>query len=414
MEIYYTPFKLGLWICLILFLLILAIIKTIFVDPVVSIYSAINSFTWNIFFNLAPILEDWVSIPNKIVRSSKLKLIFGLWIFEAIVLSQYYNSFYISSLLAPVPTQGISTFEHISDFKLEKENGKYYLAKVIEGILALRHESKNIYYQTFRILSAQSFFYFTRELPNNILVDDYGGNLKKCWDFNFLDSYKFPSELKNMLKCLKKSSFEPALKISSKLLFILSQFTKYYEFVPLKNRNQVIFDNARIVNLSLDMYDPLNDVSSFIEDELLKCNKTVLAINENSFNPELKYLTTNYPGIKFYTIEDAIAKGNDGLAFENAGNSKIVSYFKFFFQGGIYKYWVDRYYLITNYRRKIGTKQILQFIKKLSDVSALNLENCSFVTFFYIWLGCLILTILVFLVESETKYGKRWIFFVFL
>lgn len=123
LAIYYKPFETSLWMWFFLFVILLAVLKTIFVDKLTTIGETVTSIVSNVLFVLAPILEDCVEIPRKINEKSGLKLVLGLWLVEACILTNLYNSSLISDLLSPMPRESIKTFE---DLFLKCEKNKRF------------------------------------------------------------------------------------------------------------------------------------------------------------------------------------------------------------------------------------------------------------------------------------------------
>ena len=139
-----------------------------------------------------------------------------------------------------------------------------------------------------------------------------------------------------------------------------------------------------------------------IKKKITKCEKKSAYISySDEIELEMYFLGRNYADKNFYTGQDLIKKQSEGLLFYNALNTKIVSYYRWLVDSGIY----ERLEEEKLARRIKLRKNIRQNMQERKPKGVSSLEG-GLVTLFILCGALISLVVTVFTVECHTKSGR--------
>lgn len=135
-----------------------------------------------------------------------------------------------------------------------------------------------------------------------------------------------------------------------------------------------------IENRSVKLWS--DKIKFLIEEELIECGKSVYVDSESEISRYHLHLKKVFPFISMYVGSSAILGEYIGLKFECSNDSKVLKYFKYFFESGIYKYYSTNYIrnktlsMDKNISKKIKAKLIKtrnwKLGKKLNLLSSIH------------------------------------------
>lgn len=430
-AMYYKPFKTSLWTCFLLFITILAVLKTICVDKITTIGEIVISFIGNILYVLAPVLEDSVIIPNRIMQRFGFKLVLILWLLEACVLTNLYSSSLISDLLSPMPTESIQTFEDIilksennERFSLFDDTDKQYFSfnEIMKEILRIKKMGKINGFVISKMPNWQKRFdiilneeHVSPQIKESCFNDKIRYTLalqflklvkndvtiprKLAISITFLliseaNEYVIKSKYNNImyidfvilhlvpfayqsLLLMRKSSMKYNMQFTSPIVAL--NYSKYnYKYYD------IFWYTKEFKSFGSELYD------SLVEEELIKKGEFIHIDTVEKISQEYEYISKSYTKHEqkiFRGDFGDLISNNKAVPFLSTKNSMLAKYFQWFYESGCYFYFIKNNTGFNFGKRRTNTKIIkkLTNMNNIKDGKTLGLST-TFKTFFIIWL----------------------------
>lgn len=365
-KLYTNPFQWQVWVAVVVTIFIFTALTDTFVAKKLEKKETLSS----LFFYFGAFLEETSSLPSDILNATVFRIGVGPWILLSSILSNIYVSLILLGLNAPPPPTHFKTWESL----IQPSNSSCHNVKTILNywdcfikFATLEPDLNHKQFQGFSILSSPEF---------------------DTWEPNYYMYmrvlYKWSSAISQYSKMPK---FEKTPIVSPMEKMFLSLASPEFRWYPKKMLSLLKSgDNISRV-----------DIPSAIEEEIVECAKSVFFDTESEISRYHQHLQKKYPFISTYVGSNLIMKKFKYIEFSCPETSKILKYFKYFIESGIYNYYSLKYVRNkTASRNRNISDQIInktfksgkywEPVKKLSLASSVN--TLFIVVMVLIGIGC--------------------------
>ncbi|OXA49155.1 hypothetical protein Fcan01_15596 [Folsomia candida] len=259
-----------------------------------------------LWFILANIFDEGTHIPRRLENQEFFRILISGWILMVVILTNCYSGLMISDLNSPLPGTNVPTSfqdlvceeKQIVDSYKERTNLTDWIFTYIEGRIQSKPEAFNN--SCYQILS------------------------KRISSFTMFEYVSVTFGVRFELLSIWSSLFyEPR--------YIM-------DLVSLDTVTSVLLDKGNhkfIPGNFNDSSDPSVNMLS-IEQDIAKCGKSVLFLEESALQSVAYYMSTKYFWIKFYKGNDILNLNPFGWTFEGAGISRVPLNFQALIESGIH------------------------------------------------------------------------------
>ncbi|OXA40840.1 hypothetical protein Fcan01_24174 [Folsomia candida] len=342
-KFYITPFKLRLWVSLLISLITIIAITTVYLYAFRFTNASLH--IW--LYVLAKTFEEGGNLPGKLERNNFLRLILGSWCLMSVILTNCYNGIMITELNAPLDSSHPTLFDHLfcerisknDTFKIFKRAQYYYKKKpplFVQGeklptygyerigwylamLSYLRDSTKkdssphNPEHKQIQFANpfAERECFHLLSLPNGY-VSGYA-NIPEFLDHLFrylifqVQYMEYPDTSASMNDMQLLDFFDP-------------RHTHHPKGFQYLNRNQTF-----------------PQVQGSMERELVQCGKSVYISNSDVIEAEFNFITKQYPSKRFYKGKDIFEEVTYRWQILLEGMSNVPKYFKYLIESGIYR-----------------------------------------------------------------------------
>ncbi|OXA37360.1 hypothetical protein Fcan01_27855 [Folsomia candida] len=267
-----------------------------------------NSFSpW--LFVLANIFEEAGHIPRITEHKTFFRLVLGGWILMSVVLTNCYNGLMISYLNSPLPKSKIP--EKFQDLLCDEEDARIFKDyEERKNISIWFNNAKNqirqtSMYATFPLKATPCFKIFSAVSNNN--------------------GYMFLELLDQTWTSLLFANYDSS-HVSVEIVTILLLGDPKHIMTPRGHYLSAFFAPTE---------DLLSQIMLSTQEEISKCEKSVLVIEASDSAAEIEYLTKKFTQVDFYKSKDTLRLAPFGWSFEGEGESRIPKYFQSIVESGI-------------------------------------------------------------------------------
>lgn len=367
LKFYTDPFQWQVWICIAITVTIFSILTDLFVAKKLKKEKVLSSS----FFYFGAFLEESSSLCSELLKHPAFRVGVGPWILLSSILSNVYVSLILRGLNSPPPPTHFDTWASLLPPNSSRNESKDL--EVLHRIVSVFPDPNSTYFERFSILSTMGY------MPKVIPFDQ----AQYAW-YSTLLRFFFKIE-KNFTNLDK---------------FLLSLVNPKFRWFP-KSLMETWKSGAKGYTTHL---------KSAIEEELVECGKSVFVASESEIRRYHLHLRKEYPFIFTYIGRNPILREFEALRFHCPKDSKVLKYFKYFFETGTYNYYSELYIRNKTWHEKSRiSKQIKE--KKFKDkswerVKALGLES-SVNTLFLILVAILGFGGCVFVGENLKSKDRR-------
>lgn len=378
-KFYVTPFQLEVWVGVVAAYLSLVLFLVIYLFQKKSK----NSFCpW--LYSLGALLEDVIPAPKLLEGHTWFRIYLGSWILSAIFLTNCYNGLMITGLNSPLQSSSVKTFR---DLVCDWQEIKYSFVEYRAMKNKSAHSHPNFAFDDY-LSYVNGLFGFGNETVNPYLSRDCFSLLSvpaAAPDFT-QHQFLLPQFFTFLYNLYFKYVQASLLKIDPSQ--VTEPIQKDYELeINLFHPNQRHFPEKN-VNFSKLSYP---EWVQRVEEEVVKCSKTVQVLPLKMLQSEMDYLARNYPTAKFHQSKEILQPKNLCLILRNSGSSRIPRDYKSLIETGIYGRLNTEFYARKSFRRKRAGEW--------KPIGVTLTMKSSLVTLFIISPGFCSLGLLVFCVE---------------
>lgn len=370
-QFYTDPFQLSGWIYIISTMTLFTILTDLFLAKKLK---KIETHT-SAFFYLGAFFEETSSISGKLLNSSVFRIGVGPWLLLCSILSNVYVSLILRGLNVPPPPIHFNTWASLFPPAnlLSNEN------KTTDDWFAIYNDMSNPDLASFRGFSFLS--------PQKI------GNAHEIYQKTNYIWYLALKEL--FLSVMNEPSLSPFHK------FVLSLASPTFRWYP-----KSLHENGSWILDSRNWNHVISHraLKSAIEEEIVDCGKSLFVQSQSELVRYRHHLGKEYPFISTYLGSNPILGQFYGLIFHCSRDSKVLKYFKSWFESGVYNFYAENY--IANKTLQLE-HPVSKEIKKSKFKSGVDWNpvkklglTTSISTLFLILIGMLGLGGLVFLGEN--------------
>lgn len=321
-EFYVAPFQPAVWVGILFSYLSLCFFLSIYL--LLTKHKA--SFPV-ILYGLGALLEDGIPLPAVLEKKTSIRILLGGWILTTVILTNCYNGLMITGLNSPLVGVSVTNFRDLVC-------SYYHLKYPLEA-----NEKDPMF----------SFDYFSYALGL------YGKG----------EPVQNPYFLDNCFALLSVPVEVPQLPE-----FFMLLFSSHMDFIGdsvsilLSKEKRV----SKLYDLELNLFSPrqrhfpqntvnLSNLSyaewvGRVEEEVVRCGKTVQVLQTKLVQSEMSYLGRNYPTARFTQSHSILQPSPEGIILRNSGSSRIPRDYKSFMETGIYGRLVTELYARKHFGRK--------------------------------------------------------------
>ncbi|OXA43300.1 hypothetical protein Fcan01_22140, partial [Folsomia candida] len=290
--LYFSPFSAKIWVSI----LVVLVASGIFMDIVCHL-KQIEMRNSILLIFLGFLIDEASFIPRKLWNRYFAKMVIVPWLLFGTILSNLYLGKLIDDVNSPLAGKSLNFLNETR----------------IEGDEEL--DMDDLYQRQSRFYSQDAHLQDWEEKSFSILSAPYKG----FWDkFSKAESYN----LQNILMREYKSALFDVGGVRKLYFYLLNPYSRW---LP------ILYDSQSWEDVTAE------DVQELIEEELIECGKSVYVDYSKEVVANRSYLKRRYPNINFYLGKEKFFEKSYGLIFEiNVAKSKVPTYFKMFFESGIY------------------------------------------------------------------------------
>ncbi|OXA64712.1 hypothetical protein Fcan01_00785 [Folsomia candida] len=396
-EFYLAPFQPELWYGLAVCLVVLISVVSIYLH-----FSKLPTFpAW--LFVIATLFEEGFTLPGQVEKKQYIRLILGTWCLMSITLTNCYNGIMISELNSPLKASQPNKFYDLVCHKIQnsKRNPNFISAnfnnnlshldisahkKYFNEIAAFREDNNSDWRLTLQsdFQDGACFKLLSNFIPtSNVPIPEF---LDFLYGEHYLFLYYF-------------FTFRPP-RIYYKYLTHGNSFLTFNLLNPLHSHV------PKGIRYSEEGYQ-LDNLQKLVEQEIVSCGKNVFTSKSDMLEAEFKFLEKHYFSKNFYKGKVLDESEFLGLVFLQVGVSRVVKWYKFLVEGGIYgrlerEEWENKY---------LHRKPAVKIGGSGERVTPLDLSG-AIVTLFILCGGWIGVTSLVFWGEVRVIVGHcliKWI-----
>jgi hypothetical protein len=401
--VYFKPFSWQVWISLVLSCFSIAAIIGLYNHK----FKLSQSFS-PLFFFVSTLLEEPYSVPTFLWNNRVFKCFTATWILTAMIFTNLYIGLMITDVTSPLQGEVLSTFDQVLTkevdlnpplffykyeiLKFWKHNYTKSVNVQIPNIDSLDFERCDDSFDSVHYESHHAQFRGTDSfaLLQSPLKNCGGMEIPNHIQKRLINYPWMYSGFRNLMDELQKyPEFEGDLMSAKLIVAFFSPTNRHYPNDPKFNNP----DDEKIPYY----------LDAAVENELVRCKKSVFIGEKEDLRYELLYLKTNYPRAGFYMSSDTLEK--IGLkpniwSFSDFGNSKVPYFFKQLIEAGVRQFIVSlrkqTYYL----KRRQGTA-LVQLAESKQAPQGLK---GSIQTIFFIWIAFCLVSSAAFVCESVTPH----------
>ncbi|OXA46253.1 hypothetical protein Fcan01_19320 [Folsomia candida] len=305
-QFYIIPFQHDVWGLLVCTISILVVTLLLY-QKYHEVSLEDNFCPW--LFVLANIFEEAGHIPQKLERKNFFRLVLGGWILMSVILTNCYNGLMISYLNSPFPKAKIP--EKFQDLLCDDED-----TTIIQDYE--KRKNISIWFNTAKKQIVQTSMRATFPLKPTPCFKIYSA-VSNNNGFIFLEL------LDQTWKSLLLDKYDSS-QVSLEIVTILLLGDPKHILTPRGHYISTLFTPTQA---------ELSKIIFLTQEEISKCEKSVLVIEASDSVAETEYLTKKFPHVNFCKSKDTLRLTPFGWSFEGEGKSRVPKYFQSLVETGI-------------------------------------------------------------------------------
>ncbi|CAL8134400.1 unnamed protein product [Orchesella dallaii] len=322
---YFQPFQLSLWITLVNYLPLLALLTHI-----ILILKKVNKSDFNTyFFAYSSILEHSFHMPNYLYKIESIRIVFGLWLLVSVIFTNAYKGIAITGVTAPPSKSSIQTFSEVVD-----DSDKLTYSGSINSSSKVN----------FHIITPLKVDYFHEwefdgcfSAMDANYSDESSGTIPVKWAFRFRFNSDLEAEQENLFFIINSEYGNTSVSLNS--LDTLGRLRMLSYRLYNKLFSGMCDKFCRYIIPKKDEEDKFSlsyDIA--MEREIVKCeNKVVYVDTQSKIDKEYGYLSGHYHHKSFFKGNESLLPDYIVWQFDNGIGSRLPTVFKQLIENGIYR-----------------------------------------------------------------------------